>query len=774
MFGRRYFPVFFAAAAVVNGEGNGFENGPNYLFCGDHVAKMHDFCDHELDLETRVENIVANLTLREMASMMSPDRHLGSDCNCHTSGVSRLGIPSYMWLVETNTDVSGDCFGDKCRTELYGPLGHGATFNRTAWEVKGRILSTEVRAMRNAGWWRDVGRTVAEKKREKIGLTVFGPNLNIARDPRFGRLSELPGEDPFLNGELGAAMVKAMQEEDERGRPRVLAFLKHFTAYSVETNRGMDTHNISKHDLFDTYLRQFEIAVTKGRPAGSMSSYNGVNGIPLCANSFLMEEVYRKKWGSTDAIFATDCGAVSNLMHQPLNLQSIAQAAAFAVGNGTDIELGSDLIRNPQGLRKAVKLGYIDPEKVRCSVRRLHRALLRVGLYDPFGFGSHDELGETDIQSEDHIRLAHENALQAPVLLKNDNDVLPLSTDDKIALIGPLADHGMGLVSSYVSKPVCPGPPDNDDCIVTFRDVLKGENVFFAEGLSMNDIEMNKTKAQKSLEAVNSAEKVVMVLGNSNVQEREGLDRAFTDLMPAQEQFAHFILENKRGDVQLIIILVNGGPLSIEWLDSATAVIEAFNPNNRGVEAIGELMYGVENRWGKLPYTIYPSSFQNEACMFDFSMSMPPGRTYRYYTGKPSYPFGFGLTYTTFEIQACHCSPKRVECEVKNSGNRQGDEVIQIYHIAPKSDKVPNAIQTLVAFERVSIAKEAVKSVSFRIGHQQFLTINQNGEKELRPGNHVLKIKLGSLGGSAHDTIYQCEFKAFGFPSETFQLAMKI
>lgn len=253
---------------------------PNYEMCASPAAQGRAWCDESLSVDARMDALLEALTVAEMVTLTSPDAGFASECNGHTSAVPRLGLLQHMWLMETNTDAASDCTDTKCRTALYGPLGYGASWNATAWRTRGHILSREVRAMRNAGFHRPQGRTPAAKAEERIGLTAFGPNINIARDPRFGRTSELPGEDPFHVGSLGAEMVLGMQEPDAQGRPRALCYLKHFTAYSVEENRGHDDHNISHFDLHDTYLRQYEIASKVGRPAGAMCSYNGVNGQP--------------------------------------------------------------------------------------------------------------------------------------------------------------------------------------------------------------------------------------------------------------------------------------------------------------------------------------------------------------------------------------------------------------------------------------------------------------------------------------------------------------
>lgn len=223
---------------------------PNYKGCVEQKAKDLPYCDESLSLEDRVGDLVGRLNLTEKVSMISPQPALGDTCGDHTAGKPEIGLPDYFWLTETNTNVAALCYTAKwkCPTTFVGPMVMGASFNRSSWNFKGRVLGTEMRAFHNIGWHR-------ANTGNKIGLSGFGPNLNIARDPRFGRTSELPGEDPYHSGHYGYEMVRGMQEPDAQGHPKMLAYLKHFTAYSTESNRGHDTYNISTFDFFDTVRR---------------------------------------------------------------------------------------------------------------------------------------------------------------------------------------------------------------------------------------------------------------------------------------------------------------------------------------------------------------------------------------------------------------------------------------------------------------------------------------------------------------------------------------
>jgi len=246
---------------------------PNYKGCENAISRALPYCDTSLSVDERVSWLMANLSLAEKIATISPQRALGDTCGTHTAGKASVGLPDYFWLTETNSAVFSTCLGQpwRCPTTFIGPLGMGASFNRTSWKQKGGVLGRELRAFYNLAWqlgWRT----------DRVALTAFGPNINIARDPRFGRSSELPSEDPFHSGEYGTAMVAGMQEKDAAGHPLVLAFLKHFTSYSQEAGRDHNNYNISTFDYWDTYLPQFEAALRHGGAAGVMASYASENG----------------------------------------------------------------------------------------------------------------------------------------------------------------------------------------------------------------------------------------------------------------------------------------------------------------------------------------------------------------------------------------------------------------------------------------------------------------------------------------------------------------
>lgn len=427
---------------------------PNYWGCTSHNQSLRElpFCNASLSIEERLNDLMNRLTLKEKIAMLSPQSNLGDTCATHTASVSRIGLPQYMWLVETNTAVASHCLSHKCATEFSGPLSIAASFNRTSWYLKGSVFGTEQRAFMNIHWHRGGQYIPHNQALEGIGLTAFGPNINQQRDPRFGRTSELPGEDPYLSGEYAKQMVNGMQERDSNGYPKVLAYLKHFAAYSKEADRGRDAYNISTFDLFDTYLPQFEKAFVEANATGAMCSYNGINGVPSCANSYLLNDILRNQWGRPDAHITTDCGAVHNLLYPPVHASSNASAAAYALMNGSDIEMGSTLYNDY--LLQAIQQGLATEEAVDRALQRSYRPHFVAGRFDPPEKSDWYKLGEKDIYSDQHQAIQLDAALQGLVLLKNDNtNGLPLNAKTtKIAVLGPLGTTREGLMSDYECK----------------------------------------------------------------------------------------------------------------------------------------------------------------------------------------------------------------------------------------------------------------------------------------------------------------------------------
>eukprot|EP00443_Scrippsiella_acuminata_P015208 CAMPEP_0115234328 /NCGR_PEP_ID=MMETSP0270-20121206/34737_1 /TAXON_ID=71861 /ORGANISM="Scrippsiella trochoidea, Strain CCMP3099" /LENGTH=774 /DNA_ID=CAMNT_0002649073 /DNA_START=30 /DNA_END=2354 /DNA_ORIENTATION=+ len=741
--------VLFALVTAC-GLGSGQASAPNFHGCVDPVARALPYCNTSLPLESRLDDLLSHMSLEEKVAQITPQQDLGDKCTTFTKGKKDIGLPEWVWLVETNTNIASACLREgSCATTFVGPMGMGASFNRTLWRLKGTVFGTEMRALSNIG-----GMRFNPGNKALIGLTAYGPNINIARDPRFGRASELPGEDPLLSGTYAYEMVTGMQERDSNGYPKTAAFLKHYTAYSTEANRGHDSYNISTFDFFDTYLPQYERAF-RAQPAGVMCSYNAENGHPSCANDWLLNKVLRS-W-KPDAMVSTDCGAVNNLKGAPVNAPDDAHAAAFTLMNGTDLEMGDDLFKS---LPAAITMGLATEERVDEAVRRTFRIHFQLGRFDDPAATAWERFRLEDVNSTHHQQIAYEAALQSLVLLKNENDALPLAKGKRIAVLGPQAIARQGLLSDYAADQICFS--GDDHCIGTIAEAITAANIggttLVEQGVDMNS---NRTGGmQQALAAAGSADVVVMALGNDKSIEHEGLDRADTALPGLQELFAEKVLALGKPTV---LVLTNGGALAIDGImhrgsKAPYAIVEAFNPAVVGGRAIAASIFGFENRWGKLPVTMYPHSFIHEKSMIDYDMTSSPGRTYRYYTGQPLFPFGHGLSLTTFSMSCQRDMSKStsvagvwdgssldLSCSVANTGSRAGDEVVQVYHRAVDIGSVSHPLprRALIDFARISIQAAGSAEVKFRIERAGLELVNEHGVRKLYPGMHQLIFSRG-------------------------------
>lgn len=722
---------------------------PNFQGCVAAESKGLRYCDTSLSIDERLDDLLSHLSLPDKIAQLTPqgDRQ----CDTFTKGKAEIGLSEWHWLIETNTNVASGCPAEgRCATTFVGPAGMGASFNRTSWRLKGSVFGTEMRALRNSG-----GSRYRPDANQLIGLTGFGPNINIARDPRFGRNSELPGEDPVLSGEYAFEMVSGMQEADEKGYPKMAAFLKHYTAYSTERNRGHDTYRISTFDFFDTYLPQYKRAFM-ANPAGVMCSYNAENGHPSCANDWLLNKVLRS-WKS-DAIVTTDCGAVHNLKGPPVNAADNEHAAAFALMNGTDIEMGDDLFNS---LESAISKGLATAARVDEAVRRSFRLHFELGRFDPVNATKWASIGADALNSTFHQQVSYEAALQSFVLLKNDGGALPIKVGKKVAVLGPQGVTRSGLLSDYAADQQCFG--GDDHCIVTIAEGIAAAN---AGGLtsSAQGVEVNSDKTDgiaPALALAQDSDVIVLVLGNDKSQEHEGIDRSDTALLGRQESFAHSVLALGKPTV---LVLTNGGAIAIDSLVSRGssapyAIVEAFNPSVVGGRALGAALFGKENRWGKLPITLYPHDYIKQQPMTNYDMSIAPGRTYRYYRGTPLFPFGFGLSLTNFTHECFGTLTDEtfkvvsLQCTVSNRGGLDGDEVLQIYHRVVDVGKLdhPLPVRSLVDFARLSVAKWSRASSTFHL-HDALTVVNAKGDRVLYPGIHYIIITRGHPGD---ETVYK-------------------
>ncbi|EGD78599.1 hypothetical protein PTSG_01576 [Salpingoeca rosetta] len=487
-----------------------------------------------------------------------------------------------------------------------------------------------------------------------------------------------------------------------------------------------------------------------------MCSYASINGVPSCANNLLLNNIVRGQWKRDMVTIGTDCGAIANMVNANKYARDPVDAVAKTLNGGADMELGETYFTTNGYLEQAVQQNRTTINTVNNAVRRVLYIRFITGQFDPIDATPYTSIGLDGINSARHQQINFEAAIQGLVLLKNDDRALPLSTATKVAVVGPHSITRGSLLSDYAGDQQCFS--GSDDCIPTIGEWITKVNTNghtrVQQGVDINS--QNTSGIQAALDAVSTSDVVVLCLGIDRSVEHEGIDRTSTDLPGLQTSFAQQVLKTA-GNKRVILVLINGGALSIDGLTKGpAAIVEAFYPALRGAEALARTLFGEHNRFGKLPYTIYSSSFQQECELTDMQMSPHAnckGRTYRYYMGQPLYPFGFGLSYTSFDA-SCSANttrsvPVQVKCTVTNKDQHQaGDEVIMVYHNvsaairAAAPHPIPN--RALVGFERVSLAPSQTQTIEFTLSTDAFEVTTTSGGQKLYSGSHSLIFTNGN------------------------------
>jgi beta-glucosidase len=672
----------------------------------------------------RVDDLVSRMTVEEKIAQMGTD----------APAIERLGIPKYNWWNEALHGVARAGIA----TVFPQVIGLASTWNPALIHQVGDAISDEGRAKYHQAL-RDNMCDVY------TGITFFCPNINIFRDPRWGRGQETFGEDPHLTSRLAVNFIQGLQGNDPQYL-KTVATPKHFAVHSgPEKERHSFDAIVSQRDLRMTYLPAFEACITEGQAFSIMGAYNRVTGEACCASPTLLQNILRDEWGFTGFV-VSDCGAVDDIYSHHSLVNSPAEAAALAVRNGCDLECGCTYgIPCDYGwLEQAVGQGLLDEADLDRSVKRLFMARFRLGMFDPDDQVPYAGIPYSVVDSSDHRMLALEVARQSLVLLKNENDLLPLDKSQlkSIAVLGPNAAETLVLTGNYMGTPAMP------------VSILAG-----IRALALPEVEVNYARGCEILsdskdgfvEAIQVAKKsqlAVVVIGLSQQLEgeegqQEGNppgatslgDRLSLDLPEIQEQFIQAIYET---GTPVVLVLINGSALSINWANShIPAILEAWYPGQAGGSAVAEALFGLTNPGGRLPVTFYRSVADLPA-FDDYSMQ---NRTYRYFTGQPLYPFGFGLSYTNFTyrnlkidpLKITPGSPVSIQVEVENTGSRLGDEVVQLY-LQDVEASLPVPRLQLQGFTRIRLAPGERQTVQFTLTARQMSLADESGNWVLEPG----------------------------------------
>jgi beta-glucosidase len=626
--------------------------------------------------------------------------------------VPRLGVPAYEWW---NEALHGVARAGRA-TVFPQAIALAATFDAPLVRQIADAISDEARAKFNLAQAR------GERGRYQ-GLTFFSPNVNIFRDPRWGRGQETFGEDPLLTARLAVAFITGMQGDDPHYL-KTVATAKHFAVHSgPEASRHVFDARPSAHDLADTYLPQFEAAVREGRVASVMAAYNRLDGQACAANPQLLDQTLRRGWGFSGYVVG-DCGAVDDIFATHHLAPSPAAAAADALRAGTDLDCGHAYA----ALGAALAGGLVTQAELDRALVRLFTARFRLGLFDPPERLPWSGLAEAAIDTPALRQLARTAAARAVVLLENRGGVLPLAASvRRLAVVGPTADDEEVLLANYHGTP---------SRAVTLLDGIRaaararGATVRYARGATLAGAGGSSAQLAEAVTAARWSDLVVAVVGLDPRLEGEenesplnpAGDRQELGLPAAQEKLVEALVTTGK---PVVVVLTGGSALAVPWAaQHAAALLYAWYPGEEGGNAVADVLYGEANPGGRLPVTIYRSTADLPA-FTDYAMR---GRTYRYFEREPLYPFGAGRSYTTFRYAnlAVAADRKTVSVEMTNTGARAGDEVVEAY-VLPRGLPAFAPKRWLAAFARVTLSPGERRVVSLALSLRALSYVDERG-----------------------------------------------
>ncbi|XWS41692.1 hypothetical protein CRYUN_Cryun17cG0104500 [Craigia yunnanensis] len=761
-------------------------SNPNPQFpCKPPHFNSYAFCNTYLSITDRAQSLISLLTFQEKIQQLSNN----------ASGIPRLGIPPYQWWSESLHGIASNGPGVsfngsvKAATSFPQVLVTAASFNRTLWFKIGSAIGIEAKAMYNVG---------------QAGLTFWAPNINIFRDPRWGRGQETRGEDPVVVSAYAIEFVKGFQggswrgsgefidrfigkralrgdKDDETGdRLMNSACCKHFIAYDLEKWENFSRYSfnavVTKQDMEDTYQPSFRSCIEQGKASCLMCSYNAVNGVPACARGDLLEKA-RNEWGFKGYI-TSDCDAVATVQEYQNYTRKAEDAVADVLKAGMDINCGSYLVRHTQ---TTIEEGKLQEKDIDRALLNLFSVQLRLGLFDGDPRkGQFRKLGPQEICTSEHKLLALEAARQGIVLLKNMKKFLPLNRNavSSLAIIGPMANNISNMGGGYTGVPCDPK---------SLFEGLQGyvKQASYASGCS--DVPCDSDAGfNEAILTAKKADFVIVIAGLDLSQETEDHDRV--SLLLPGKQMALVSSVAAASERPIVLVLTGGGPLDVSFAEgdpNIASILWVGYPGEAGGKALAEVIFGDFNPGGRLPMTWYPESFTKVA-MNDMNMRPDPfhgypGRTYRFYTGNRVYGFGQGLSYTDFtykflsaprklsllrsfrgtssknvlhqrqgldyihvdEVTSCDLLRFYVHISVTNVGDMDGSHVVMLFSRAPKIfEGTPE--KQLIAFDCVHISLYGSTETSILVDPCNHLNIaDKHGKRILPLGDHVLT--LGDL-----------------------------
>ena len=749
------------------------------------------FCNTSLDLDSRVWDLVKRIKDEDKPELLTARGHLK---NRDRRALPYLGVPSYYWGSNCiHSSMFSNCTKDgRCSTSFPSGPSMAATFDRNLIRTMAGIVGVETRAGFNMGDWVDNGKN-------GMGLDCWGPVINQNRDPRWGRNGEGGAEDPYLLGELAKAWTLGLQNGSDPRYVLVAITLKHFVGNSVEGDwvgpggAIIDRHtadaNLSNYMLSDSYYPAYREGIKAGA-RGIMCSYNAVNGIPTCLDP--LQRAAREAWGFRGYV-TSDSDSVSDAYKKHMYAKDGAEASCLALKRGgCDVDSGNTYYDN---LADGLSRGECSSDDVDRALFNTMRVRFELGLFDPIDDQPYWRYNESDIGTDASRELNQRAAAESLVLMANpprasnsgaaaDANVLPFAAGTKVAVIGPHGNASFALIQVDTGRICASG---GFDCFETPLDSIKrinqGGSVTFTEGVDVLDMDAKKDDIAAAVDAARAADVVVLGVGIINCgswwgevsvascgsrlkpidqyTEGETHDRKRLDLPPAQKTLIDSVLAVGKPTAAFVL---NGGAVDLTPLLSPTntanrpAVIEAFYPGQEGGGALASAIFGKQNRWGKLPYTVYTQAWAEKFGMLDMDEAATQ-RTYRY-APSPEYvvaPFGFGMSYTSFQVSATGGAlslqtdgsgpAAKLAFSVENTGPVRGDEVVQLYLVPTGAALDPKPAKSLIGFQRIAdIAAGATVQGEFSLVVEDVLLVAANGDRVAAPGKYTLSLETGAPG----------------------------
>lgn len=657
---------------------------------------MEKYLDETLSIQERAEALTDAMTTEEQASQLRYD----------APAVERLGIPAYNWWNEGLHGLARSGIA----TMFPQAIGLAAMFEPALTEKAGHITAVEARAKYNA-YIKHGDRDIYK------GLTIWAPNINISRDPRWGRGHETYGEDPFLTAENGKAYVRGLQGGGERLMTAACA--KHFAVHSgSEALRHSFNAEATPKDMEETYLPAFKALVKEAGVEGVMGAYNRVNGEPACASDTLMAKL--REWGF-DGYFVSDCWAIRDFHENHHVTATAPESAAMAIKAGCDVNCGCTYMN----LLTALDEGLITKEHIRTACIHLMKTRIRLGMFDKHT--EFDDIPYTVVSCDEHKAVSLECAEKSMVLLRN-NGILPLDESKlkTIAVIGPNADSRAALEGNYNGRA---------DRYVTFLDGIRDRfsgRVIFAEGCHLykdkvSGLAQPGDRYAEAMAAAECADIVILCVGlDATIEGEEGDtgnefssgDKNDLRLPPPQRELVSKILALGKPTV---IVTAAGSSINTEC--EPDALLHAWYPGSEGGTALAEILFGDVSPSGKLPVTFYEST-EKLPEFTDYSMK---NRTYRYTDENVLFPFGYGLTYADVQCTAVEFAGGTARVTAINKGSRGAEDVIQLYIKDSSEFGVPNG--SLCGAARVKLAAGETVTVAIPVPEQAFTSVNEKGER---------------------------------------------